>query len=63
MTQQVSARHETINARFKYWGILEEKYRHDIDDHGNVVVAVGVIIQLTIEHGKPLYEVKYDDIN
>ena len=63
MTRQVSARHETINARFKYWGILEEKYRHDIDDHGDVVVAVGVIIQLTIENGEPLYKVEYDDIN
>ena len=55
MTQQVSAWHKTINARFKYWGILQQEYRHDIDDHGDVVVALGVIIQLTIEHGKPLY--------
>ena len=63
MTRQVSAWHETINARFKYWGILRQVYRHDIDDHGDVVVALGVIIQLTIEHGEPLYNVEYDDIN
>jgi hypothetical protein len=58
MTWQVSAWHETINARFKYWGILHEKYRHNINDHGDVVSALSVIIQLTIEHGEPLYNVE-----
>ncbi len=63
MTRQVSARQETINSRFKYWGILRQVYRHDIDDHGDVVGALGVIIQLSMEHGEPLYKVEYDDIN
>ena len=63
MTRAVSARHETINARFKYWGVLRQVYRHDINRHGDVVGALGVIIQLTVEHGEPLYAVEYDDIN
>lgn len=63
MTHQVSARHETINARFKFWGILKQVYRHDIDDHGDVVSALGVIIQLAVANGEPLYSVEYDDIN
>ncbi len=63
MTQQVSERHKTINTRFKNWGILRDKYCHNINDHGDVVVALGVIIQLTIEHGKPLYRVEYNNVN
>jgi len=38
-------------------------YRHDIDHHGDVVGALGVIIQLSVEHGERLYAVEYDDIN
>jgi hypothetical protein len=63
MTRAVSARHETINARFKFWGILKQVYRHDIHRHGDVVGALGVIVQLSVEHGERLYTVEYDDIN
>ena len=63
MTRQVSARHETINTRFKFWGILKQVYRHNIEDHGDVVYALGVIIQLSVEHGEQLYRVDYNDID
>jgi hypothetical protein len=36
MIWRVSARHETSNVRLKYWGILAQVYRHDIENHGYV---------------------------
>jgi len=63
MTHLVSGRHETINNRFKFWGILKQVYRHNIIRHGSVVRAIGVITQLDINNGVRLYNVEYDDIN
>ena len=54
MIRQISARHETINAQFKFWGILKQVYRHDIDYHGDVVSSLGVIIQLSVANKEPL---------
>lgn len=62
MIQQESVHNETMDAWFKFWGILKQVYRHNIDHHGNVISALGVIIQLSVENGKPLYSVDYDDI-
>jgi hypothetical protein len=63
MTHLVSTRHETMNARFKFWGILKQVYRHDIEQHGDVMNAIGVLIQLSVENGEPLYSVEYNDID
>jgi hypothetical protein len=63
MIRRVSARHETINARLKYWGILAQVYRHDIENHGYVFRAVAVITQLAVENGEPLFDVNYNDID
>lgn len=53
--QRVRARHETINARLKKFGILEQRYRHNILQHGVIFRAVAVMIQLEIESGHPLF--------
>ena len=61
MQARVRSRHETINGRFKTWGILSQVYRHDIRRHGEVFRAVAVITQLAIENGSPLFQVDYED--
>jgi len=61
MQARVRSRHETINGRFKTWGILSQVYRHDIRRHGEVFRAVAVITQLDIENGSPLFQVDYED--
>ena len=59
MIWRVSARHKTINARLKYWGIMAQVYHHDIENHGYVFWVVAVITHLTVENKKPLFEVYY----
>ena len=63
MTQRVRARQETVNKRFKQWGILNQVFRHDLIHHRDVFAAVCVITQLAIENGEALFEVHYDDAN
>jgi hypothetical protein len=57
----VRRRHETINKRFKQWGILKQVYRGDITRHGQVFRTVGIITPLAIENGEPLFQVDYQD--
>ncbi len=57
----VRRRQETVNRRFKQWGILAHKFRHDLGMHGRVFSAIVVISQLVIENGEPLFQVAYDD--
>ena len=61
MQASVRSRHETFNARLKFWGILGQTYRHDIMQNGSVFYACAVISQLAIENGEPLFEVEYGD--
>ena len=49
------ARHETINRRFKEWGILQQIYRHSEICHGTVFNAIAVITQLDMEDGRPVW--------
>ena len=56
MTQRVRSRHETVNKRFKQWGILRQVFRHDLANHRNVFAASCVVTQLAIENGDPLFE-------
>ncbi len=51
MQGRVRARHEMLNGRLKYWGILSQVYRHNIMRHGKVFCACAVVMQLTIENG------------
>lgn len=59
MQKRVQGRHETVNARLKVFKILEERYRHDITQHGYVFRAVAVIAQLSIKNGDPLFKCDY----
>ena len=63
MAQRVRARQETVNKRFKQWGILNQVFRHDLIHHRDVFAAICVITQLAIENGEALFEVHYDDAN
>ena len=57
----VRSRQETVNKRFKQWGILVQFYRHDIVDHHDVFAANCAITQMTIRNGEPLFEVEYNN--
>jgi hypothetical protein len=61
MQSRVRSRHETLNGRFKCWGILKQIYRHDVAKHGQVFRAIAVIIQLAINDGQKLFAVEYSD--
>ena len=62
MQSIVRRRQETVNKRFKMWGILKQVYRHDILKHGNVFRSICIITQLSILNGEPLFSVDYDDV-
>jgi DDE superfamily endonuclease len=55
------ARHETVNRRFKIFGCLSQRYRHDLGLHGMIFHAVANIVQLTILCGHPLFEIEYNE--
>jgi hypothetical protein len=61
MQGPVCARHETLNGQFTAREILKQNYGHDILKHGYVFCAIAVIIQLTIDSGKQLFAVDYND--
>jgi hypothetical protein len=54
-------RQETVNKRFKQWGILRQTYRHDLVDHRDVFGAIVVLTQLAIQNAEPLFPVEYND--
>ena len=62
MQQQVRNRQETVNKRFKNWGILKQAYRHTIPKHGEAFCAVAVMTQLTVSSGEQLFEYGYKDL-
>ena len=61
MQSLVRRRQETINKRFKQFGILKQVHRHDIRDHGKSFRAVAVIAQLSVQNGEPLFSVDCRD--
>jgi hypothetical protein len=61
MQSRARYHHETINGRFKTWGILQQTYRHDIRRHGKVFWAIAIMTQLAISNGSPLFSVEYED--
>jgi hypothetical protein len=56
--QRVRARHETVNKRFKQWGILHRVFRHEVSKHQPAFGSVAVITELAIEHGEELFGVE-----
>lgn len=61
MQALVRRRHETINKRFKQWGILKQCYCGNIMEHGLAFRVCAVVMQLAIEDGEPLFSVDYED--
>lgn len=60
MKADIRARHENVNSRFKKWDMLNDKFRYDLDKHGNVFGAVAVITQLEIENGGIISDRAYE---
>ena len=56
---RVRARHETMNNRLKNWSILSNSFRHPVEKHLLVFNSIAVITQLSIENGRPLFQVEY----
>ena len=61
MQSRVRSRQETINNRFKNWGILRQRYRHDIQRHGVAARSVMILTQLSIDNGDKLFSCGYRD--
>ena len=61
MQQRVRNRQETVNKRFKNWGILKQVYHHSIPKHVDVFRAIAVITQLAITNGEKLFDCGYSD--
>ena len=55
------ARHETVNRLFKHYGILERTFRHRVELHGKVFLAVANLVQASIMLEQPLFDVGYYD--
>ena len=60
MAQRVRCRQETVNERFKNWGILNTPYRHNIFKHQAVFGAIVCLTQLSLQ-ANPLFQVEYKE--
>ena len=61
VAKAVRGRHETVNRRFKQWGILHRVLRHQVAKHQDCFFAVAVITEVDIENGGSLFGVSYED--
>ena len=61
MQQVARSRHETCNARFKNFKIFSTSYRGELKNHYSYFTAIAVSIQISIDNGKKLFQIKYDD--
>ena len=53
------ARHETINRRLKRWGVLGQKFRHNLSTHKDIANAVANLVQMEMLYEDPAFEVPY----
>ena len=61
MKSTVRSRHETVNARFKRWGILQGRFRHEVWKHGMIFSTIANITQLQIMYDEPLFHIDYNE--
>ena len=61
MQQRIRNRQETVNKRFKNWGVLKQVYRHEFILHSNIFRACAVVTQIAIKRGEPLFTCGYRD--
>lgn len=59
MAAKVEARHETVNRRFRDFGMMRNRWTHGREKFSSAFRAVAVIVQLHIENGEPLFQVEY----
>ena len=62
MRANVQAQHATCNGCFKRWGILKQKFQHNLTKHGSCFCAIANITQMTIINREPLFPVLYVDM-
>ena len=46
---RLRSRQETVNRRFKDWGVLTQVFRQYASDHGNILHAIVVFTQMAIQ--------------
>ena len=61
LANTVRGRQEHVNKRFKQWQILHRVFRHDVQKHQPVFMAIAVITEVTLENGEPLFQIAYLD--
>ena len=61
MQARVRMRQETVNERFKNFGILKQVFRHEVANHGEAFRACACLTQISIMNGEPLFSVGYRD--
>ena len=54
---ELRARQETVNRRFKQWGILQERFRNDKNKHQMAFYAIATLTQMDIDKGNVLFSV------
>ena len=62
MQGRARSRQETVNRRFKDWGILKQVFRHELTKHADVMYSVAVITQIAIDNNEKLFQVDYCDV-
>lgn len=53
--KRIRARHETVNARLKFFNSIKHTFRHDISLHSTVFHAVANLAALNIQTSDPLF--------
>lgn len=61
MQSKVRARHEVVNRRLKQWGVLGQRFRHDLSVHQTIFYAVANITQMIAEEEKTPFAVEYNE--
>jgi len=61
MTEDATARHETINGRMKHFKILTSAYRHDVNMHEFTFVGIAQLMNIEMEVGGRPFDVYYND--
>lgn len=61
MKARARARHEAVNGRLKQFAILERRFRHNVQLHGKVFMAVANVVQAAIQLEQPPFQVDYYD--
>ena len=59
MQGRACIRQETVNNRFKNWGVLRQMYCYSIPTRGDTFQAVAVITQISVLNGDNIFECRY----